>query len=194
MAERKGLTSLLAVGFLLNGVVPFSLFIAVGLVYSVGSSLEIIALIAALVVGGFGFSALGLSLSDSGKLAGVLLLSVALATAIVTDLLLLFFRVLPIWLFAILVLMNMSSNSPVSYGVSRFVRSTRGKALSISSTLTIGVGAPVIFPLLFFIYVYIGYSHLPLIALCSEVFAFVVSFALIGLSVRFTNIKKEVLH
>ncbi len=194
MGEKRGLISFLTVAFLLNGAVPFSLFLVLGLIYSIGSSLQIIALLAALVTGGLAFSASGLLLSRYGSPIGLVLLAVATAAAFLTDASLRVSMVLSIEVFTAFSFFNMSSNALVSYSISRIVMNLRGKPISVRNFLSVGVGSPAVFFVLFFLYAYLDYSYLPLIALSSEIAILCVSALLIGHSVKSWGSEGKVVH
>lgn len=176
---------------MLNGVIPFSIFLVIGILYSIGSSMEIVALLAALVLGGLAFSGSGIALSRYGKPTGILLLSVSAIAAILTDMSLRVSNVLSIGVFAFFAFMNMSSNALVSYSISRIFLKLRGKLPSLKHTFSIGLGSPAVFFILFFIYIILDYSYLPLIALCSEIVILAVSFFLILYSAGSGNMKVE---
>ena len=194
MGEKRGLILFLTVAFLLNGVVPFSLFLVLGLIYSIGASLQIIVLLAALVSGGFFFSAIGLLLSKYGNPTGIFLLAVPLSAAFLTDASMRVSMLRAIWVFAVFSFVNMSSNGLISYSISRIVFKLRGKPLSARSFVSVGVGSPAVFFVLFFLYAYLDYSYLPLIALCSEIAVLSVSALLIGHSIKSWGSEKKVVQ
>lgn len=187
MSWHKGLLPIIATGFLLNGVVPFSLYLLLGLIYTIGGTYQIIALVVAVVAGSYIFTALGLFLSRLGRVTVIIPLALTAISFIVVYLRLSASMVLTLedlWVFAF---MNMSSNSVVSFFVSMTTRSARGRVLSVKHFLSIGTGSPIIFFLLMVVYIYLNYSNLPLITLSAEVFAFLVSVILIRLSFKTLN-------
>lgn len=179
MARTVMLLMLLFVGFILNGVVPFTLFLISGLIYAIGATLQIVVLLASLIVGGLLFSAIGLATGRYGEKIGILMLIGAAASSVYVFLMLRESAVLTVEQFGMFSLLNMSSNAVISHSVSRFSHYATGKLISLKHFSSIGVGSPAVFFILFFVYVYIDYSNLPLIALISECFAIAVSAVLL---------------
>lgn len=165
---------LLFAGFLLNGVVPFAIFLANGLIYGTGSGEEILVLIAAVTSGGFFYSLIGLGLAKiTVKLWPVpIVLSILAITyaslSIYQD------NILTLRTYGIYALLSMSPVMPASFLISGFARKVRGRAYSVGHFISMGAGSPAVFVSLFFFYVFLNYSRLPLISLLSEIFAFFV--------------------
>ena len=175
MGRNRIIIPLLAVGFMMNGVVPFSLFLVIGLIYSIGASLQIIVLLGALVAGGFVFSATGLVSARSNMPAGPVLFTISAAAALLAYAIIKESPAMPIEEFGILAFFNMSSNALVAHSISKVAGELRGSILSVMHFISMGSWSPAVFFVLFYIYTYMNYSNLPLIALSAEIFLFFAS-------------------
>lgn len=179
MGRAIALTPLIVAGFLLNGLVPFSLFLIIGIIYSIGATSQIIVLVAALVGGGFVFSATGLFAARFGVYAGIIILIGSVASAVFVYLFLNISMVLTLEELGIFSFINMSSNGLITYSISRLAEKTTGRLLSEVHFLSLGAGSLAVFFVLFFIYTYMEYSNLPLIALVSEIVVFLICLLLL---------------
>lgn len=179
LSWHRNLIPVIASGFLLSGVVPFSLYLSLGLIYTIGGEYQIISIVTAVFSGSYIFTALGLLSARIYRTGTALVFALAIASFFSVYILLGKSRVLTLeqlWIFAFL---NMSSNAIISSFVSHVTRTVRGQFLSVKHTLSIGSGSPFVFFMAFAIYIYFNYSHLPLITLAAEFFAFGLSAALI---------------
>lgn len=169
----------MSVGFLLNGVIPFSLYLFLGLIYTIGGEYQIISIITAVFLGSYIFTALGLLAARIYRTGMVLAFTLAVASFFYVYTILSRSMVLTLeqlWIFSFL---NMSSNAAISSFVSHVTRVVRGQFLSVKHFLSIGSGSPFVLFIAFAIYIYFDYSHLPLITLAAEIFAFALSASLI---------------
>lgn len=172
---------LLFSGFVLNGIVPFSIFLISGILYGTGSSEEVLVLILTVSAGSYLFTLAGLL---SAKLTTRLffpLFAISVGLTLYVFIALSIDNVLSLRQFGLISFLGMSSNLTISYLISRVSDSVRGVAFSPGHFVSMGSGSPAIFAFLYFIYIFIDYSSLPLILLVSES----VGFVLAGLLIRF---------
>lgn len=170
---------LLFAAFLLNGVVPFAVFLANGIIYGTGSAEEILVLVVSVTLGGFLFSLTGLGMSRISIKLWPLVIALAIVFVSYTSLSIYNNDVLTLKTYGIFAFLSMSPVIAVSFFISGFARKVRGRAFSVGHFISIGAGSPAVFVSLFFFYVFLNYSRLPLISLLSEGFAFVISGAIL---------------
>ncbi len=171
--------------FILNGTLTFPLFLLSGIIYHTGSSLEVVILIGTVTTGGLVFALAGLAAARSDRKVWIALLPVSLAGAVYPFLAIHGNNVLGIVSYSGLSLLELAPVMAVSYLCSRFIKALRGRAFSVGHFISIGAGSPVIFAALFFAYVFMSYSGLPLIALLAEA----AGLAIAGAVLRFSAIK-----
>lgn len=175
MSSRTIVLLLVLAGFLLGGVVPFSVFLVTGIIYAVGATHQIIVVLAAVIVGGMLFSAVGLSMAKHGAKAGILMLIIPVAASVYVFLHLMAYPVLTLTMLGLYSFFNMSSNASIAFFISGISRKSRGKYLSTGHFISLGTGSPVSFAALFLAYAYLSYSNLPIITLASLVAVFIIS-------------------
>lgn len=184
MGNRRGMLPLLLTGSILDAVVPFSLFLLTGLLYAVGATHQIIALIGGVVAGSFIFNALGIFLSRHGKRAGLILLAFATTVAALYAYRIRAFPVMDLTMVFSASLLNMSVCTLTSYSLSRMAMRVRGSGISILHTVSLGFGDMAVFLAILVSYILLGYSNLPLMVILSVVAAFASSSVMLDYSMK----------